>query len=170
MVDYVFKPYNPQLPKIFEQEKRRLRQFLFGEYKIEHFGSTAIPGLGGKGIIDIYLIVPKKNLETVFKGLESAGYEFRPNAGNAERFVFVREIRNKDQEKERYHLHVTYTENSQWKIDLAFRDYLRTHPKDLEEYADIKQKAAAEANQSKEEYMRIKKPVIERILAKTNVS
>lgn len=170
MVDYVFKPYTPQFLSIFEQEKRRLQQFLSGEYTIEHFGSTAVPNLGGKGIIDIYLIVPKENLEIVFQDLERAEYEFRPHAGNAERFVFVREVRNKDQEKERYHLHVTDTENSQWKTDLAFRDYLRTHPNDLEEYATIKQKAAAEANQSKEEYMRIKKPVIERILAKINVS
>lgn len=62
MSKYVFKPYNSIFPELFEKEKERLSKYLTGEYQIEHVGSTAVQGLGGKGIIDIYLATPRKNL------------------------------------------------------------------------------------------------------------
>lgn len=61
---YVFKPYNPVFSKLFETEKKRLSNYLTGLFRIEHVGSTAVPGLGGKGIIDIYIVVPENKLNT----------------------------------------------------------------------------------------------------------
>ena len=51
MKKYVFKPYNPKFPVLFEQEKQRIASHLKEKAPIEHVGSTAVPGLGGKGII-----------------------------------------------------------------------------------------------------------------------
>ena len=62
MNKYIFKPYHEIFPKLFEQEKLRLSKYLTGEYMIEHIGSTAVPGLGGKGIIDIMISVSKDKM------------------------------------------------------------------------------------------------------------
>ncbi len=51
MIEYVFKPYDPSFPKLFEEEKKRLEKFLTGTFCIEHFGSTAVPRLGGKELL-----------------------------------------------------------------------------------------------------------------------
>jgi GrpB-like predicted nucleotidyltransferase (UPF0157 family) len=165
-VNYVFKPYDESFPKIFEEEKRRLEKYLTSHYQLEHFGSTSIPGLGGKGIIDIFLVVSEEDLPKILNEVERAGYDFRPSSGTDERFVCVREITNTAGSKERFHLHITHSNNRDYKKDIAFRDYLRTHPEDMNKYAKTKKSAAEKANQSKEEYMRLKEPIIQEILKK----
>lgn len=165
MVDYVFKPYDVQFPQLFQKEKERLAKFLSGEYRLEHFGSTSIPTLGGKGIIDIYLLVPKDQLSQTCVQIEKAGYEERPASHVPDRFVWVREVYH-NRKKERYHLHVSFPESFEAKKDLAFRDYLLIHPEAVEEYANIKRVAAEKANGSKEIYMQTKAPVIQKILQK----
>ena len=53
MKKYVFKSYNKIFPEIFEKEKEKICDFIEETILIEHVGSTSIPNLGGKGIIDI---------------------------------------------------------------------------------------------------------------------
>lgn len=166
MVNYIFLPYNPLFPQFFENEKRRLNIFLTGEYIIEHFGSTAVKGLGGKGIIDIYVVIPLPEMEKTKKELEKADYESRPKSGTDKRFIFVREIKVTNDRIQRYHIHLTDNSNIDYRTDIAFRDYLRKHPDDVKKYSIIKQKAAKQANQSKERYMSIKESIIQKILAK----
>lgn len=89
MSKYVFKPYNKNFPHLFEVEKKRLLTGINCPAEIEHVGSTAIPGLGGKGIIDIAIAVPKQNLKSVSKQLQSLGYEFKPKFSTSERLYFV---------------------------------------------------------------------------------
>jgi GrpB-like predicted nucleotidyltransferase (UPF0157 family) len=169
MNKYVFKGYEPIYPQLFEEEKNRLRKALDSRVKIEHFGSTAIPGLGGKGIIDIYVTAPKDNLLIVKKSIEKAGYEFRPDAGTPERLFFRRIVAKLESNEQRYHIHLTNDGNPGFIQDISFRDYLRSHPEDLNKYAEIKVKAAAEANNDKDAYMKIKEPFIQEILAKLKI-
>ncbi len=166
MVNNVFKPYNPEFPDFYKQEKKRLEQFLTGKYRLEHFGSTSIPGLGGKGIIDIFLVASKQELPNKSEEIKKAEYESRPNSGTEERFVYIREITDENGQQKRFHMHITDPDNFDFKKDIAFRDYLRTHPEDRDKYAEAKKKAADGANQSKEEYMRIKEPIISEIVNK----
>lgn len=69
-----------------------------------------------------------------------------------------------------YHLHLTYTGNKGFTKDIAFRDYLRSHPTDAQKYAEVKKLASQKANQAKDKkeakevYMSIKKDVINEIL------
>lgn len=79
MGSYVFKSYNPIFPQLFEVEKKRLKSFLNKDYLIEHNGNTAVPELGGKGIIDICIVVPDKEQEKVWQDLVKAGYKTREN-------------------------------------------------------------------------------------------
>jgi GrpB-like predicted nucleotidyltransferase (UPF0157 family) len=166
MKKYEFKPYNSNFPKFFDEEKNRLAQFLSGNYQIEHIGSTAIPGLGGKGIIDIMIAVSKEQMEYFSQQSQKAGYLFRPLASNKDR-LFLRTEYPKDFENEKvYHLHITYLECSEWKKALSLRNYLRSHPNDLRKYAEAKKKAAKEANEDKDKYMKTKEDVLKEILRK----
>lgn len=59
MNKYVFKPYSALFPNLFAKEKARIVQHFLFPASIEHVGSTAVPGLGGKGIIDIAIAFEK---------------------------------------------------------------------------------------------------------------
>ena len=166
MNKYAYKPYNPAFPTAFEKEKNKLSKYLQGDYQIEHIGSTAVPGLGGKGIIDIMLAVAKDQMEKFSQQAQNAGYIFRPKASTETR-LFLRTQYPEDFTKEQvYHLHITFPESDDWKKAIAFRDFLRNHPEDLDRYAQIKKKAANESNEDYEKYKNIKGAVLQEIIDK----
>lgn len=166
MKKYEFNPYNTAFPRLFEEEKDRLMQFLLGDYQIEHIGSTAVPGLGGKGIIDIMIAVPKNQVKDYSRFLQKAGYQYLHQTKIKQRLFHWQDLLGSGGTLRRYHVHVTYPESEDWKNALAFREYLRTHPRDLNRYAEIKKKAAGESNENSEIYMGIKETILKEILAK----
>lgn len=160
--------YDKKYPKIFNSEHERVKKVL-GNVKIEHFGSTAVPNLSGKGYIDIYVVVKKEKLIQVSKILETKlGYIFKPNAGVPNGRLF----HERKTAQAIFHLHLTYEKNQDYIKDLAFRDYLRKHPKDAQKYSEVKKLASKKANkaESKEEakeiYMNTKDDFIQKILKK----
>ncbi len=166
MKKYEFKTYNSNFPRFFDEEKSRLTNFLSGDYQIEHIGSSAVPGLGGKGIIDIMIAVSRDQMQNISGQAQKAGYIFRPLASNETR-LFLRTEYPEDFENEKvYHLHITFPESADWKEAIAFRDYLRTHPEDLKRYAETKQHAAKEADENTEKYKKIKEDTVKEIIAK----
>lgn len=166
MNKYAFRNYDPIYHQLFEVEKKRLLNYLPPKSCVEHFGSTAVPNLGGKGIIDIYIAVPDALLEQSFNAIEKADYEFRPDAGTDIRKFFRRITTSEDGKEQRYHIHLVSNTNPEFTKDIAFRDYLRSHPEDAQKYAEVKKKAAAEADNDKVKYMKIKEPMIREILSK----
>ncbi|OGM13794.1 hypothetical protein A3A76_04755 [Candidatus Woesebacteria bacterium RIFCSPLOWO2_01_FULL_39_23] len=163
---YVFKKFDYNFPKIFLLEKERLSEALGESVVIEHIGSTAIPELGGKGIIDIALGAEIKEFQKISRILKKIGYEFKPNAGVRKRLFFLLEKSNKARKKQIYHIHLTNIKGKEWNRMIKFRDYLLTHPLAVKAYADIKKKAAEESNQDKDVYMKLKEPIIKEILIK----
>lgn len=167
MSKYVFEPYNAIFPVLYEAEKKRLRNLLTGNYKIEHVGSTAVPELGGKGIIDIYITVPKEKLLNTSQKLLDMGYQYGKTASKKPPYIFHKIILPDPLENKRlYHVHLSYPEYEDYVNAIAFRDYLRTHPKDMQKYSEIKQKAALEANENRNIYIRVKSPFMQEILKK----
>lgn len=166
MKKYVFRPYKDFYPVLYLREAKRLRSFLGGFVSLEHIGSTAVPGLGGKGVVDIYVIVPKKDMGKYSKLIQKAGYEYKSSGGDKNRIFHQRDSKELSGKTIRYHLHLTFPENQDWKNSILFRDYLRQHSEEAKRYAQIKQQAAKESNQTKEKYMAIKEPVIKEILDK----
>ena len=77
MKKYLFKPYSKIFPDLFEREKERISSHIKEDLVIEHVGSTAVPGLGGKGIIDIAIAVSKKEMESVSKQLQIVVDDFQ---------------------------------------------------------------------------------------------
>jgi aminoglycoside phosphotransferase (APT) family kinase protein/GrpB-like predicted nucleotidyltransferase (UPF0157 family)/dephospho-CoA kinase len=164
---YVYKPYNELFSKLFLEEKRRLLNILKEEcFDVEHIGSTAIPGLGGKGIIDIGITVAKENFDSSFHKIESLGYIFRETGSSPERWFFRIDLPDPQEGTRRYHVHLTFPESIEWKKLIAFRDYLRLHPSVLEEYAELKRKSAEEVNENGALYRKKKSPFFEKVLAK----
>lgn len=165
---YTYKPYSNTFPFLFQKEKTRISSFLNIALAIEHVGSTSIPGLGGKGIIDIAISVSKEDMEQASQILQECGYEYRPNFSTPERFYFITYLADSEEGNRRYHIHLTYPSSKEWKELIGFRDYLRNHPEIAEEYAAIKKHAASIANQDGEQYRKMKEPIIQKINAFIN--
>lgn len=163
MKKYVFKPYSKIFPELFLKEKERISSRIKTALAIEHIGSTSVPNLGGKGIIDIAIAVRRQEMDSVSQQLQSLGYEFRPTFSTPDRFYFIIYLPDPEEGERRYHLHLTYPENSEWGQFIGFRDYLRNHPDEVEEYAAIKKQAADEANHEGERYRKIKEPMFKKI-------
>lgn len=79
---------------------------------IEHVGSTAVPGLQGKGIIDITIAVDKQDLKMISQQLQDLCYEFRPALSSPDRLYFITLLPDTDEETRRYHVHLTYPKKS----------------------------------------------------------
>lgn len=167
---YAYKDYQKGYPIIAEEEMARLRK-LFPEDLVEHFGSTAIPGVGGKGIIDLYLAVKKQVIPEARRKIENSGYDFKPSGGVPKERWFYQKDKLMEKDKwQRFHLHLTYWGNTNLIECLNFRDYLRNHPDKAGEYSKVKHRAAEEAGKYKKKedkkrvYMEAKRPVIEKIM------
>jgi len=167
---YSFHPWHPYYPIRANQEIVKLQQ-LFPNAVIEHFGSTAVPGLGGKGIIDISISVSPDIFEQTFQAIGNTDYDYRPTGGIPdERYFFQKTIKYPSGHKRLFHLHLTKIGNKNMDECLAFRDFLLTNPDLAQEYSNIKIEAVMAAKQyrkksdKKKAYMEAKKPIIEKIL------
>lgn len=170
---YKFRPYNAIFPKLAEKEIERTRKVFGNMVQLEHVGSTAVPGLGGKGVIDLLMVVPKERWRDASEKLSKLGYEYKKNAGVVgERLFFQINLPDNEIGSRLYHLHLTYNGSRDHKELVGFRDYLRGHPDKAREYAGIKSKAAkavenlATKDEMKEKYGTMKKDFIEEIVNK----
>jgi GrpB-like predicted nucleotidyltransferase (UPF0157 family) len=163
MKKYIFKSYSKVFPELFEQEKKRILAHIKTGLKIEHVGSTAIPDLGGKGIIDIAIAVNKQDMDSISKQLQYLGYELKLPFSTKERLYFIIYLPDPEEKTRRYHIHLTYPENIEWKEFLEFRDYLRNHPRELKEYAELKSLAVLKADNEGKLYRKFKEPMFEKI-------
>ena len=161
MQKYVFRKYENEYPRLFKKEKRTLQKVCGPKATIEHVGSTAVKGLGGKGIIDIAVGVPKNNLEEYSNKLQNAHYELRQEASTDERLFF-----RKDDANRRIHLHLTVFGSRDWTEMTAFRDYLTLHPEEAGKYSDLKKKAALVAKGNGKAYRKYKEKFITRLTRK----
>ena len=126
----------------FDGEKQLLLKTL-GEkvVDIRHIGSTSIPGMPAKPIIDILAAVQKlADVETFAQGLSQIGYKDKGSGGVSGRRYFV-----KGGEVQRTH-HLNFCEPNSvfWRSHLAFREYLERHPESAREYAALKRRLADE--------------------------
>jgi GrpB-like predicted nucleotidyltransferase (UPF0157 family) len=165
MQKYLFRKYNPGYQTFFTNEKNNLVKILGSSVKIEHIGSTAIPGLGGKGILDIVVGISKSKITEAKNKLQKAGYKFVEKAGTPKRLFFWRD-RPYKRNKRRIHTHLTKFNGQNWKEMIGFRDYLLKHPKTVEQYIKIKKEGVKKAVGNGEVYKKYKEKFIKNILKK----
>jgi len=160
---YAFRRYDKSYPILFAIEKTRLKEILPKDSQIEHVGSTAVKGLGGKGMIDIAISVNKKELIKYLKNLEENGYVYKPKFPDKERKYLERRIIKNGKER-RIHLHLTNKNSYVWKEFLIFRDVLRNNEKIKEEYSRLKKKALIYSKGDGKKYLEYKQPFIRKII------
>jgi GrpB-like predicted nucleotidyltransferase (UPF0157 family) len=132
--------HSEEWDRLFEEEKSRIVTCLQGKtFDIEHVGSTAIPGVPAKPIIDIAVGV--SDVEAIgeyFKLLGQIGYEYRGDRAGDGDHTFA-----KGAESRRTHyLHVVAMGSTKWYDYVLFRDYLRRHGETRREYAALKRSIA----------------------------
>ena len=141
-------PYDPNWPLLFRAEKERLFASLENYIlDIQHFGSTSIPGMPAKPILDIGVAVA--NFEEAIRCvplLEQLGYIYKGENGIPRRHYFVKG------EPRTHHLHMLESESEEWKHHLLFRDYLRANSEATQAYANLKQTLATQFANDREAY------------------
>ncbi|MDP3130288.1 MAG: GrpB family protein, partial [Bacillota bacterium] len=132
---------------------------------IEHVGSTAVPGLAAKPVIDIDVVIATlADFPLVRTRLESIGYRHEGDLGIPGREAFKYEDKR---HLMKHHLYVCTADAAELKRHLAFRDHLRTHADDREAYGAVKRAAALRHPEDIEGYMADKADLIAAILART---
>ena len=158
--------YDPRWPELFAREARRIRKTL-GEraLMVEHVGSTSVPGLVAKNIIDILLVVADSSDEPIYvPDLERAGYRLT--------------IREPDWHQHRLfkgpdtniNLHVFTIGSPEIERHLLLRDWLRANPRERELYAETKSKLASQKWHYVQNYADAKSSVIEGMISRARTS
>ncbi|MEK6963500.1 MAG: GrpB family protein [Nanoarchaeota archaeon] len=158
---YSFYRHSPQYPNLFRKEAARLRKLL-PEAVIEHVGSTSVPKLSGKGIIDISIGVLRKDIPKTHRKLQQKGYIYTGLGGSHDRIFLYRIIRYAGKER-RVHVHLVTHNSTTWKKSMAVRDYLRNYPLAAQAYAAVKKKAVQHAKGEGERYRAYKKCFLDQL-------
>jgi GrpB-like predicted nucleotidyltransferase (UPF0157 family) len=170
MNDVILSNYQPDWPLHFRRIEAALRAGVDLPFiHLEHIGSTSVPGLCAKPVIDILLGARSLN-EIAFRAAQFAnlGFRYRPEFESVipERRYFVRdEITAVGSTSPRVHLHGVVYEGALWQRHLAFRDALRADPALAQRYAELKRNLAAQYLHDKSAYTDAKAPFIQQVLA-----
>jgi GrpB-like predicted nucleotidyltransferase (UPF0157 family) len=168
----VIAEYDPAWPEIFTQESFCIQSFVSSWMpELLHIGSTSVPGLRAKPIID--MLGGLNSLEEavhLIEPLTGLGYTYVPDYEDVlpERRFFNKH--EKSNHNTGFHLHVVEIGSLFWRRHLAFRDYLRTHPEAANEYGQLKTRLAAECGTDREKYTDSKTEFIQRIERLAGVS
>lgn len=157
--------YDSGWPAQFEREARRIRAALGDTVvRLEHTGSTSVPGLAAKPIIDITLVVPDSSDETTYvPQLEAEGYVLRSREPHWHEH---RVLKGPDTD---VNLHVFPEGSVEPERMVGFRDWLRTHPEDRDLYERTKRELAARTWRHIQHYADAKTAVVEEIMARAGL-
>ncbi len=165
----IIAPYDPAWPEQFAAEAERIRQ-VFGKLalRIEHVGSTSVPGLAAKPVIDIQVSVPSLEPRNFYcTRLADLGYTHFPLG----EFDLVYPFFKRPAEwPSSHHIHLCVSGSEQERNHLAFRDYLRRQPAAAAEYVGLKRELAAAHDgltmESQERYSLAKTEFVHSVLSR----
>jgi GrpB-like predicted nucleotidyltransferase (UPF0157 family) len=164
MEPVVLAPPNPAWPEMFADERQRLLDALPGRFiAIEHFGSTAVPGLLAKPVIDMLAgLATIDEAESLIDPLIALGYHY-PAAFNAS-LPDRRWLMRQHLGRRTHHLHLVKYGDDGWARELRFRDVLRCDPGIAAQYARRKRELAGEHANDRERYTATKGEFIKGVL------
>ncbi len=156
--------YNPQWPEMFASEAELIKQALGNNcITIHHIGSTSVPGLCAKPIIDMLPVVRDiQEVDKVTKAMESLGYKAKGEYGIA----FRRYFQKKENDIRTHNVHVYQEGDPEISRYLKFRDWMRSHADDAENYAKLKEELAKKFPQDIRHYSKGKEAFVASIDAK----
>ena len=156
----LIEKYNPDWVKQFNNIKSQLEPSLSGlECSIEHVGSTSVPNLDSKPIIDIDIVyLAKPDFEKIKQGLEKIGYYHNGNQGLEGREVFKRngQLSHEVLDHIKHHLYVCPTDSKALERHLLSRDHLRKNEEARIKYQQMKHELAEQSNQDRKKYQELK--------------
>lgn len=159
----ILEKYDSRWPLSFSEERNRILAAI-GETRaiVEHVGSTAVPGLAAKPIIDILVGLPRlEEASKTIPALEGIGYQYIPEH---ERELPERRFLAKPRAKPRtHHIHMVEGTSAFWERHLLFRDYLRAHPDTAAEYEALKRSLALRFRENREAYTEGKNEFVRRV-------
>jgi len=166
MDDIMLAPYDSRWPYLFEEEAAHVRSLLDDLVtRIEHIGSTAVPGLPAKPIID--LLVGVRSLDAAKQQavpvLEAIGYSYWRDNPNPQRMFLVKGL--PPHGPRTHHIHMVEPTSAEWER-LLFRDYLREHADEARRYETLKRELAAQFPGDREAYTDGKAQYIAAVMAK----
>lgn len=154
-------PYQPAWREAFEQESRLLEEALGPVLRVtHHVGSTSVPGLSAKPIVDMLPVVSDITaVDALNPALQALGYQALGENGLPGRRFF----RKPSEEERTHHLHIYQDGNPEITRHLAFREYLTAHPAAAQEYQDLKLTLAQQHPTDIEAYIQGKNDLIQRL-------
>jgi GrpB-like predicted nucleotidyltransferase (UPF0157 family) len=159
--------YDASWPRLFEEERRLIERALPSDWilAIEHAGSTAIPGLAAKPIIDIFVAVPSIDhaRATLVEPIEKLGYVYWAENPKRDRMFFVKGMPPYG-ERRTHHIHISESTSDAWLRPLLFRDYLRRHADEAERYHRLKLDLASRYRHDREAYTSARDAFVEAIV------
>lgn len=152
--------YQTEWPLLFEKEKKILHQlFQENSHVVFHIGSTAVLGLAEKPIIDLMPVVYSLHqVDTLNEEMEQLGYVLKGENGLPGRRYF-----EKGGDYRTHHVHLFQIGNQEIIRHLAFRDYLRAHPKEAQRYGQLKKESALQYPNDIAAYIESKMTVVKEI-------
>jgi GrpB-like predicted nucleotidyltransferase (UPF0157 family) len=146
--------YDPTWPGEFERLKSQLDAALGDDViQVEHVGSTAVPGLAAKPVVDLYAVV--EDVDRATASLRRLGYVPEGELGVPGRLGFAWPEGDK-----RHHLYICTPDHVGLETVVRFRDYMRTHPQQACQYADLKRGLARRYRDDRDAYAAGKEPFI----------
>lgn len=165
-------PYDKRWPFIAKLEIKILYDSLPKNHvlDIQHVGSTAIPGLSAKPIIDVQIAVDSLSgiKQTAIDILKTLGYEFWQDNPDKERLFFVKGMPPFG-EKRTHHVHIVEPSSKLWQGKILFRDYLIAHPEIAQEYEKLKKQLSQQYTYDREMYTEAKTHFINDVLEKAQM-
>lgn len=158
-------PYYRKFVGTFKREKDRISKKIKA-VEIHHIGSTSVPGLGGKGMIDIMIGIKNwKKLKSIVKKLKAIGFNhIHPKEGD---HVFLSKVGPTGLNDT--HLHIVVRNGKSYKEFLTFRDYLRKNKQEVKRFFKLKKAWAAKVKGDRLKYGKLKRKYVEEILKRTKV-
>lgn len=155
-------PYDPQWPEQYLKEEALLQKALgdIPGLSIDHYGSTAVPGLAAKPIIDILIRVKREHWPGLIAPIESLGYFYWASNPDQDTLYFAKGMPPFG-ERRTHHIHIFEPQRDK---EIRFRNHLRAHPGKAKEYESLKRELAVKFTYDRKGYTDAKTEFIERVL------
>jgi len=169
-MNVVILDYDPQWPRDFESLRRRIWPGVEDvAVAIEHVGSTSVPGLAAKPVLDIDIIVEsEQGVHQAIERLAKIGFTHRGNQGIEGREAF--RATTNDPNDPAHNLYVCRQNSAALRDHVTFRDYLRTNPETAKAYADLKRSLTAQFPHDVNSYATAKTDFVTRVLETAGTS